>query len=334
MDPIKYAFFSQEQRNGSKFQTCPFDMPYDDGILKINCYSLTDLHDFDECSFRFYVRHHLDCKYDIDEGNPQIALGNLLDQTIKLFHKTKAYGEPLSYMPNLVMGAKNLIFELEKKRKRPNFYSTTVPFLDEAVTQRAIQIFTNFYSQMEGKINPAIDEVGFCEWVIRCDKGVFKLWGGPDTLEMAADGIPEVVDYKSRENIVRGKSTMDMHLMPKIYVLLCAEKLLKKGYKQARFRVRFWQDPLEDSFFEEYDLEELKSLEKVFEEKICQILDCQEVNFCGKRFCPACNSGKREEFIGELKKLGLKIISEEVFLLTNLEQDTSPLIIEAEKAGS
>lgn len=306
-------------------------MPYrDDGIPTINGYSLTDFHDFDECSFRFYVRHHLGRKYDIDQGSPQIALGNLLDQTIKLFHKTKAYSESISYMPNLVMAAKKRIIDDEKTKKRPNFYSSTVPFLDDLVTQRAIQIFTNFYKQMDGKINPAIDEVGFCQSIIHCRKGTFKLWGGPDTLEMASDGIPEVVDYKSRENIVRGKSTIDMDLMPKIYVLLCSEKLLTKGFKSARFRVRFWQDPSEDNFFERYDLGELKSIEKLFEDKICSILENKEVYFCGKGFCSACNSSKRIEFVEQLEKFGLTIMSDNTFLLTNLEKESSPLVIEKE----
>src|SRR5258708_30098898 len=67
-------------------------MPYGDGIPKINCYSLTDLHDFEQCPFRFYVRHHLDRKYEIDESSAVIALGNLLDQSIKRFHKENSYG--------------------------------------------------------------------------------------------------------------------------------------------------------------------------------------------------------------------------------------------------
>src|SRR5216684_1684017 len=67
-------------------------MSYGDGIPKIKCYSLTDFHDFESCPFRFFVMHHLDRKYDIDESSAVIALGNILDQSIKRFHKENCYG--------------------------------------------------------------------------------------------------------------------------------------------------------------------------------------------------------------------------------------------------
>jgi hypothetical protein len=305
-------------------------MPYDPS-QKIRGYSLTDFHDFDECPFRFYVRHDLDKKYELDEGGPQVALGNLLDQSIKLFHEKKLYGSSVERAANLVDDAKESIIDYEMHRKRPNFYTTTVPFLDEVVVNRAREIFVNYYKAIDGKINKG-KRLDFCKREIHCQNGTYWIWGGADTLELAPDGMVEVVDYKSRENISRGKETIDMDLMPKIYVLLCADRLLQKGNKKARFRAKFWQDPKEDNFFEEFDLESLKTLDDIFDKKICDILDNKDVSFCNGRFCKACNSPKRAEFVSDLKNLGLQVITEDTFLLTNLEAGASPLVIESDES--
>ena len=60
-------------------------------VSPLNGYSLTDFHDFEECKFRFFVRHHLGKKYEIAKGSRQMALGVLLDRSIKEIHKYKGY---------------------------------------------------------------------------------------------------------------------------------------------------------------------------------------------------------------------------------------------------
>lgn len=280
-------------------------MSFGDGIAKINSYSLTDFHDFESCSFRFFVRHHLDKKYEIEEGSKSLALGSLLDQSIKKFHKSKAYGQSLDYLANLVRAAINSMKEDDARKPKPSFYTNTIPFLTEELFEKAVQIFKNFYSIRQLKINQSIAEVGFCEVLLDINGIKFKLWGGPDTLELGDDGIPEIIDYKSRENLENVQ--FDMDLMPKIYTLLCSKNLLKRGYKKARFKVRIWQDPLKESFYEEFDLENLSGIEFLFKQKIEKILATKQINFCEGIFCKACKSPKRDEYLGKLKNLGLNI---------------------------
>lgn len=284
-------------------------MPYNrDGIDKLHSYSLTDIHDFEECPFRFYVRHHLGRKYDLDEGNPGIALGNLLDQTIKLFHDSQAYGKSVEYLPNLVKGAERRIREYESSRPQPNFYSTTVPYLTPEIVEEATKIFQRYYQSVNGKIKPSLGKVDFLQLPIQVGDKMCKIWGGPDTFEMGEDGVPEVVDYKSRQNIHRGKQFMDMELMPKVYMLLASEPLRKKGFKQARFIVRFWQDPLDESFYQDFDLNVMTGEEFLLKQKLERILKSDSVDFCQGQYCSACNHGNRRDFIEELKKLGLKVV--------------------------
>lgn len=270
---------------------------------------MTDFHDFDYCQFRFFVKHHLDRKYEIEAGNESLALGILLDQAIKIFHESKAYGKPVDYLPNLIKAAENFVRAKVAKQSTPSFYSAIVPFLTPELISKATTIFQNYYRVLEGQIKQSIAPVNFCEWIIGdldLPGSAFKLWGGPDTLELGEDGIPEIVDYKSRENIERGKDGMDMDLMPKLYTLLCAKQLLGKGYTKARFIVRFWQDPKEASFYEEFDLENIASIEGLFKQKIDRITSTTEVSLCEKNFCSACKSDKRDEYIAELAtKFGL-----------------------------
>src|SRR5258708_7266694 len=123
-------------------------MPYGDGIPKINCYSLTDFHDFEQCPFRFLIRHHLDRKYEIDESSPVIALGNLLDQSIKRFHKEKAYGTKSSKrLVKIVKDSeeemRNLVAE-DKYKGKNHFFEATIPFLNEGLVTAALKIFTDY----------------------------------------------------------------------------------------------------------------------------------------------------------------------------------------------
>lgn len=277
-------------------------MPFNDGIPRTHSFSLTDFHEFDHCPFRFFVFHHLGKKYEMAEGSRNLALGSLLDEAIKLFHKTKSYGQPPGYIKNLIFAARNKMFEKEAKQSSPSFYSAIKEFLNDELCKEATDIFINYYLALNQKIKPAIDEVGFCEWVIESEDGSFKLWGGPDTLEMGEDGIPEIVDYKFRENIEVGKDNMDMDLMPKIYTMLVSKKLLDKGFKKVRFVVRFWQDPLENNFFEEFDLEDVAKYEEIFRQRIEEIFNTTKIKFCEKDFCKACKSDQRILFIKELEQ--------------------------------
>ena len=109
-------------------------MPWGDGIPKINCFSLTDFHEYQMCPFRFFVKHHLDRKYELEKGSDFQALGNILDLSIKIFHRAKAYGQPAQYLENLVRRA---VFEIRdkvsKETAKPSFYSASAPFINEVL---------------------------------------------------------------------------------------------------------------------------------------------------------------------------------------------------------
>lgn len=293
-------------------------MPYGDGIPKINCYSLTDFHDFESCPFRFLVRHHLDKKYEIDESSPAIALGNLLDQSIKRFHKENCYGTKSSNrLIKLVKDSESEMRYLVAKAQnegKNHFFAATIPYLTEDIVNEAIKVFTDYYVKRKGNIKRALCEVGFCEYPIKCEGDNYKLWGGPDCIEIGEDGMPEIADYKSRINLENGKAYMDMDLMPKMYVLLCSKKLLEMGHKTARFVVRFWQDPLDESFYEEFNIEAMSGQEFLFKQKIQKITGVKEFKPCGKQFCAACKSDKKDKFIKELEQKGFKVMSGEEFL--------------------
>lgn len=281
-------------------------MPFNDGIQRKFSFSLTDFHEFESCAFRFFVKHDLGKKYELEEGNFNVALGCLLDQAVKLFHSSRAYGQPPEYVKNLVKASCSKMIDKIESTSGPSFYSSIKEFLNEDLCKKASEIFENYYKERGCKINRSIAQVGFCEWVI---DEKFKLWGGPDALEEGDDGIPEIVDYKSRENVEKGKDNMDMDLMPKIYTLLCSKKLKRMGHKKARFRVRFWQDPKEERFYEEFDLEDVQKYEILFKNMIEKILNTTQITLCEKGFCKACFSPEKDLFITELAKLGLVVLS-------------------------
>lgn len=287
-------------------------------IPKINGYSLTDFHDFEECKFRFFVRHHLDHKYEIAKGSDQLALGVLLDRAIKEVHRNKHKGSYKASPERLVKSVRyavKLIQEEEKNSpKRPNFSTAVVAYFSEDVIKTAEFLFLNFCTQLQGQFKESLFDVGFCKWYLKVQGEEFVLWGGPDTVEMGKDGVPEVIDYKSRQNISKGKDGMDMDLMPKLYMLLTALELQKRGFKKARFRVVFWQDPLEDTFFRDYDLTKIREHEQIFADKISKILQHKEVDHCGGKYCDACNYEERSDFVEELKGKGFKIMTGEEFM--------------------
>lgn len=282
-----------------------------DYIPKIRGYSLSDFHDYDTCVFKFLVKHDLDKKYEIGKGSPQMALGVLLDRAIKEIHRNRqkgSYAAPVERLVNSVKYAAKLIRDEERTAKqRPNFSTAVVEYFNDDVIETAENVFRNYYAQIEGKFKRAIDDIDFCKKYLKIDNENFVLWGGPDTLEMGMDGMPEIIDYKSRLDLTKGKQNMDMDLMPKLYTLLLAEDLIKKGFKKARFKVVFWQDPKDESFAKEFNLEDLSEVEELFKEKISGILSNKEITFCMLPFCEACNSEKNEEYIAQLEEMGYSL---------------------------
>jgi len=238
-----------------------------------------------------------------------MALGVLLDKTIKIIH---SFGEK-SYQatPERLIGAvryaaKKIIEEEKQSPKQPNFNTATVEFLTEEVLTAAENIFVNYLKEIKA-LNKSLGGVPFLQKTVKIDGERYKLWGGPDTLEMGEDGIPEIIDYKSRQDITKGKQNMDMDLMPKLYTLLMSENLLKKGYKKARFKVKFWQDPLDESFSIEYNLEDLLEVEEIFKEKIKKIKQNKQISFCLLQFCEACNHPESDDFMTQLENLGYSL---------------------------
>lgn len=270
-------------------------------VKRIYCFSLGDFHDFEKCYFSFLVKHHLQKKYEIAEGSFNSAVGSLLDLAIKKLHLSKAYHQPLDYLlSSLFKAAESDIREASEREGPHSFYGSTVKFLTDEALEKARDIFKNYFLRRKGKINKAILNKKFWECVLEGEK-VFKIWGGPDTLEMGEDGIPEIVDYKYFEDAQKGRDNLDMDLMPKLYTLLCASELLKIGYKRVRFRVRSWTDPLDESLYEEFDLQTTSLLKDYFKHKISKILSVSEISFCGKAYCKACNCDQKTEWIKKLQ---------------------------------
>lgn len=270
-------------------------------IPKLYCFSLGDFHDFDFCPFRFFVNHHLEKKYELAEGSENLALGSLLDLAVKRLHHSKAYGVDVNYLPNLVKAAENHIRWQAQKEGPKSFYGPILPFLSEGVINKAQQIFKS-YLLLGGKFNRAIHKnklKPFWKYPIQADQPLL-LWGGADGIELGDDGVPEVVDYKYMEDNGRVTDKLDMDLMPKIYTLLCSKELLQSGYQKARFKVRLFNDPLNGSFYEEFDLASIDQLASFFKDKIDKILATSQINFCEKDFCKACKSAKRKEWVQQL----------------------------------
>lgn len=271
-------------------------------IPRIYCFSLGDFRQFEKCYFGFLVKHHLQKKYQIEEGSFNGAVGSLLDLAIKKLHLSKAYHQTLEYLlSSLFKAAEQDIREQAEREGLHSFYGATVKFLTPQAQETAQQVFKNYYQKRQGKINKAILNKRFWECILEApalsQAEVFKIWGGPDALEMGDDGIPEIVDYKYFEDSERGRNNLDMDLMPKLYTLLCASQLLQSGYKKAKFRVRSWTDPLDESLYEEFDLTTVSSLKDFFHHKITKILSVSELAFCEKDYCKACKSDQRDEWI-------------------------------------
>lgn len=284
-------------------------MSYGDKIDRVHSFSLGDFHDFDRCVFSFFVQHHLQKKYELAEGNKNQAIGSLLDLGIKKLHLTHAYHESPDYLINLIKAASMDIKNEVEMRGKNSFFGAIPPFLTPEVIAFAQEVFKNYLISMKDKIKPAVPTYQmkkikpFWERIIQSDKPL-KLWGGPDAIEMGDDHIPEVADYKYFENAERGKSNLDMDLMPKIYILLTANDLIETGFDKARFIARLWTEPGNNDFYEEFDLTAVDNLENFFKDKIERILRTKELSFCEKDYCKVCKSEFREEWIAELKVKG------------------------------
>jgi hypothetical protein len=300
-----------------------------DDIPRKNCFSLTDFNEFESCPFRFFVYHNMGLgkKYELSEGNLNMALGSLLDETIKLFHRVRAYGQPPEYIRNLIKASCNKMKDKIQKQAGPSFFSLMEPYLNDETCEKAAEIFINYYKALGCKIKPTLGEVDFCEWVLICEGQKCKLWGWPDTYELGDDGIPEVCDYKFREDVEKGKANMDMDIMPKAYMLLASKFLLSKGYKKARFIVRFWQDPGNNDFYEEFDLEKVLQFEELFKQKIGKIIKAKEFNFCTRPFCNICKYDKKDDLVFELRKMGILLMEQEKKMVLQEELTTESAVI-------
>ncbi|MBI2315184.1 PD-(D/E)XK nuclease family protein [Candidatus Daviesbacteria bacterium] len=281
-----------------------------DNIPRIHCFSLGDLHEFDRCFFSFFVKHHLGKKYEVAEGNMSQAVGCLLDLAIKKLHQIRAYNQSPQYLQTLIKAAEREMREDIEKRGKNSFYGAQLEFLTPEVVSRAQEIFKKYMQQIAGKFKKLLlteisqKQKPFWQRVISSTQDL-KLWGGPDAIEIGEDGVPEVVDYKYFEDLERGKGNLDMDLMPKVYILLCAEDLKKSGFSKARFKIRFWEDPLNEDFYEEFDLTNAPNLENYLKDKIERILRTTEVSFCERDYCRVCKHPQKAEWLKQLAALGL-----------------------------
>jgi len=272
-----------------------------DNVPRLNSFSLGDFHNAEKCFFDFLVKHHLQKRYEIEDGNKNLTIGSVLDLVMKIIHRSKAYDQPLDYILTAIFSAAEREIRTSVEKKGPqSFYGATAKFLNEENINIAKEVFKNYYLKRGGKINKSIVGEKFWDLLLEGEE-VLKLWGGPDSLEIGTDGVPEVVDYKYFEDVEKGKNYLDMDTMPKLYILLCASELQKLGYEKARFRVRSWSDPLDESLYEEFDLETVANLKDFFKYKIQQIMSIKEINFCEKEYCKSCKSDQREIWIKELR---------------------------------
>ena len=273
-------------------------------IPRIHSFSLGDFHDFEYCVFRFFVKHHLGKKYELAEGSLNQAIGTLLDLAVKKFHSSRSYGQPVEYLPNLIKAAEAEMREKVQKSLSPySFFSAQIPFLTPEVASRANEIFKDYYLKIKRKFHQSLSNKTFWDYVIKGETPL-KLWGGPDTIEQGDDGIPEVIDYKYKEDQEKGKERVDMDLMPRLYTLLASPDLSKLGFEKVRFKVKFWLDPEDESFYEEFGISNMPNLETFFKDKVERILRTDGLSFCEKPFCKVCNSPKRQEWVKELQKRG------------------------------
>jgi len=182
-------------------------------------------------------------------------------------------------------------------------------FLTPEVAEKAKAVFKNYHQGISGQYRKMVSTPTtrklkpFWEYVV-AGQELLKIWGGPDSIEMGSDSLPEVVDYKYLQKGDESTAYLDMDLMPKVYTLLSAKELSDLGYQKIRFAVRLWHNPGNDSYYEEFDVSSMKNLEDFFKDKMERILRTGELSFCERDYCKACKSDKRREWIKELQKQG------------------------------
>lgn len=280
-----------------------------DSIPRTHSFSLGDLHDFDRCVFKFFVNHHLQKKYELAEGNANQTIGSLLDLAIKKLHQNKMHNQPVEELLKLIEAARTDIKNEAEKRGKNSFFGPLPPFLTDEVVASAKQIFRNYHEAVGGKYKPMVPTYimrkfkPFWTYVIQTTPQSVQLWGAPDVIELGEDRVPEIIDYKYRQNPA-DQAKMDMDLMPKVYTLLCASELKEMGYAKARFKVKFWLSPKDESFYEEFDLSVMPNLEAFFKDKIDRILRTSELSFCEKDFCKVCKSPQRAQWITQIQVAG------------------------------
>lgn len=284
-------------------------MPFGDNIPRTHCFSLGDFHDFDRCVFKFFINHHLGKKYELAEGSQNQVIGTLLDLAIKKLHQTKAYNQPAGYLQYFLKAAELEMREDVIKRGKLSFYGAQIPFLTSETVSLAQSVFLSYHQGLKGQIKqmvqtPTSKKVKPFWEVVLNGQSPLKLWGAPDAIEMGEDGVPEVVDYKYFEDKERGEGNLDMDLMPKLYILFCASELQALGFTKARFVVRLWQDPGNNTYYEEFDLNSTLSLTAFFQDKAERILRTQELSFCGKEYCKVCKHPEKEGWIKQIENHG------------------------------
>lgn len=281
-------------------------LPKQEDIPKLRSFSLGDFHDFERCSFSFFVRHHLEKKYELEEGSAVQTIGSLLDLAIKKFQSLSPLQQSMHVIPALISSAAAQIrdeVQYNKSQGRPrSFYSSQLVFLTPEVVQEATQVFQDYYRGVKGKIKKAIHKNRLKPfWKFDCFDGQsFRLWGGADAIELGGDNIPEVIDYKYYPEGSKSKDFLDLDLMSKLYVLLCAKELQEGGFSRARFKIRLWTEPADESLYEEFDLSSVKNLAEYFGDKVRRILGVTTLSFCDKPFCKVCQSEQRPAWIREL----------------------------------
>lgn len=278
-------------------------------VPRYRCFALSDFHQFERCPFAFFVKHHLGKKYELEEGSPNKALGCILDLTIKRIHSAKAYNLPIDSLIYIVKAAEREMRENVASNGALSYYGPQAVYLDNDLILKAQRVLKDYYLAIEGKFQRSISSKTFWDCLMDGTDGqLVKLWGGPDALEMGWDGIPEIVDYKYFEDNEQGKDSLDMDLMPRLYSLLCAPELKKQGFQRARFRIRLWQDPNDQSLYEEFDLDALEDLKPFFSDKIDKILSVVEMGFCDKDYCKVCKGKSRDQWMAEVgQKVWLKV---------------------------
>lgn len=138
---------------------------------RIYCFSLGDFHNFEKCYFNFLVKHHLQKRYEIEEGNKNQAIGNLLDLVMKIIHRAKAYNQPLDYILNAIFkAAENEMRDKVERAGARSFYGATIPFLTEETKTLAKEVFKRYYESRKGKINKVVLNEKFWECMLEGEK--------------------------------------------------------------------------------------------------------------------------------------------------------------------